>query len=100
MTEQEIAVELKDHENEIKSLKHRMDNAEGVINEVHEIATSVKLLAQESKNTGEKVDKLSDKVERIESKPAEEWSKLKTAIITAICTAIVTAAIAALITIL
>lgn len=100
MTQETVAEKITAHDLEIDALKRRMDNAESVITEVHDIATSVKLLAQESKNTGDKVDKISDKIELLEKKPGEEWAKLKTAIVTCICTAIITACIAAVMSIL
>jgi len=100
VTDEEIAIKLEAHTHEIKSLKHRMDGAEEIIKEVHNIATSVQLLAQESKSTGDKVDNLAEKLESLEAKPIEDWSKVKVSAITAVVTALMTAAVAAIINIL
>ena len=81
MDDIELTRTLADHDNEIKGLKRRMKDVEDVTKEIHHIATSVELLAVEAKNTGDKVDKLSDKVESIEKKPAEKAEKMKDAVI-------------------
>ena len=100
MDEVELAERLSDHKHRIGSLEHRMEKAEGLIDVVHEVATSVQLLAQESKSTGKKIDNLTEKVETLENRPADEWSKVKLAAITAVITAILSAAVAAIINIL
>lgn len=97
MTQTEIEVKFEDHEHEIKSLKHRMDKAEDIIESIRGLSTSVQLLAQESKTTRQSVDSLAEKVEALDNAPKEMWSKLKTTIITAVATAIVTALISAII---
>lgn len=45
MTNEEIAVRLENHEQEIKSLKHRMDEQEGKDKTLTELTISVKTLA-------------------------------------------------------
>lgn len=79
--EVDLAEKLSDHKHRIGSLEHRMDAAENVIQEIHDISTSVQLLAQESKSTGEKVDILTSKVTTIEKKPGEKAEKMKDSII-------------------
>ena len=54
-----------------------MDEVEDVTKEIHHMATSVELLAAEAKATGEKVDDMSRKVEKLEHKPGEKAEKLK-----------------------
>ncbi len=93
--EVELAEKLSDHKHRIGSLEHRMDAAETVIHEIHDISTSVQLLAQESKATGEKVDALSDKVGKIEKEPGEKAVKLKDTIISEALKVIVSAAVGA-----
>lgn len=100
MDEIELTEKLSDHKHRIGSLEHRMDRAEGIIDVVHEVATSVQLLAQESKNTGKKIDNLTEKVEEMEKKPGDEWSKTKVAAITAIVTGLISAGLGAIINIL
>ena len=85
----EITKQLTKHHEEIGSLKHRMDEVEEVTKDIHHMATAVELLAVEAKNTGDKVDKMSQKVEKLESKPAEKADKLKDAIVTSVVTLII-----------
>ena len=47
---QDVAVALEGHEHEIKSLKHRMVAVEEGQRAMNELATSVKLMAEEQKN--------------------------------------------------
>lgn len=89
MDEVKLAETLSDHKHRIGSLEHRMDKSEKIIDEIRNIATSVQLLAQESKATGEKVDNLTEKVETIEAKPGKDWSSIKVAVVTSAITLIV-----------
>lgn len=100
MDEVKLVETLTDHKNKIGSLEHRMDKAECVLDEIRKLATSVQLLAEESKNTGEKVQKLTDKVDLLESAPGKKWTTVQTVAITAVVTALVSAAVGALINIL
>lgn len=90
LDELEVVRQLTDHENEIGSLKHRMSEVQSVVKEIHTMATSIELLAAEAKNTGEKVDKLTTKVECIEAKPAQSWDSLKSTIIGCVVTFVIT----------
>lgn len=92
-----VTQQLTEHHEEIGSLKHRMTTAEEVIKEIHDISTSVKLLAQESKNTGQKVDTLTAKVSEIEKKPGQKAEKLKDTVISDIVKLLVAAIVGGLI---
>lgn len=81
MDEVELVRTLTDHDNEIKSLKHRMNNAEEVTKEIRSMAVSIERMAVEAKNTGEKVDSMAAKVEALEKKPGEKAEKLKDTVI-------------------
>ena len=94
MNNEEIAVKLTDHENEISSLKHRMNKAEDKIEQIHELTTSVKLIAQKQDNVVSKLDSLTNTVAEINKQPAEKWNKVTSTILTAVVSAIVTAVIA------
>lgn len=102
--EVETMVKLTDHDNEIGSLKHRMDKAERTIDQIHELTTSVKLIAQKQDNIGQKIDSVTDKVTavsnevaNIKAQPAEKWNKVTSTILTGLVSAIVTAIAAAII---
>lgn len=73
---QDVAVALEGHEHEIKSLKHRMVAVEEGQRAMNELATSVKLMAEEQKNISEKVDKIDKKMTTAEGRPAERWDSL------------------------
>ena len=100
MNEVELAEALSDHKHRIGSLEHRMLKAENLIEEIRTLSGSVQLLAQESKNTGEKVDNLTEKVEGLEAVPGKKWGTVQTAILSSAITAGVAAVAAAIIYIL
>lgn len=91
---------LSDYKHRIGSLEHRMNRAEGIIEEIRDLTGSVKMLAMESKNTGEKVDNLTEKVEMLESEPGKKWGTVQTVAITAITTGIISMSITAIISLL
>lgn len=100
MDEKELMVTLTDHENRIKSLGHRMDKAENMIEEIRNLNTSVQLMAQEQKNAGEKLDTLTNKVEKLDNQPKEAFNSLKMTVITSIITLVVGALVGALVKLL
>ena len=61
MTDEEVAVKFENHEQQIKSLKHRMDEQEEQGKSLSSLALSVQ------KSQGERLAKL-------ESEPGERWS--------------------------
>lgn len=76
MTDTDVAVRLENHEQQIKSLKHRMDEQEEQGKSLSSLALSVQKLAMsmesmiaEQKNQGARLAKL-------ESEPAERWSSM------------------------
>lgn len=92
----EITKQLTKHHEEIGSLKHRMDEVTKVTNEIHHMATAVEVLALEAKNTGEKVDNMAKKVEKLESKPAEKAEKVKDTAISSAISVVVGAVLGAI----
>ena len=93
MDDIKLAETLSDHNHRIGWLEERMGKAENLIEEIRNLSGSVQLLAQESKNTGEKIDDLTQKVDRLEAVPAKKWGTVQTVALTAAITAIVTAVI-------
>ena len=76
MTDTEVAVKLENHDQQIKSLKHRMDEQEEQGKSLSSLALSVQKLAlslesmiEEQKNQGARLAKL-------EAEPAERWSSM------------------------
>lgn len=97
MENEKIAMMLTDHENEIGSIKHRLTKAENTIEQIHELTTSVKLIAQKQDNVVEKLDSLTTTVTAINNEPKETYKNIRTTIITGIVSALVTAVAAFLI---
>lgn len=95
MEDVELVRTLTDHDNEIKSLKRRMNNVEEVTKEIRGMALSIERMAIEAKNTGDKVDSMAAKVEALEKKPGEKAEKLKDSLITDMLKVIVGAALGA-----
>ena len=76
MTNEEIAVKLEDHEHEIGSLKHRMKAAEEANHTLNRLATAVEVMAAKQTSMSESVERLTDKVDALEAKPAKRWDGL------------------------
>ena len=64
-----------------KSNTHRIDNLEAKIEDIHELASSVKLLASETKAMREDVNDMNSRLKEVEEKPAKNWDKVITTII-------------------
>lgn len=77
MTNEEIAVTLKDHENEIKSLKHRMNEREEKDKTLSDLATSVKTLAVNMEYMAKEQQKQGERLERLEHEPVEDFKHYK-----------------------
>lgn len=95
MTDEAVAVALKDHENEIKSLKHRMDEQEENDRTLTDLTTSVKTLAINMEYMAKEQTKQGDRLERLEREPAESHKYFKRTIWTSIITTVVGAVIGA-----
>ena len=76
MTHEEIAVKLEDHEHEIGSLTHRMKAAEEANRALNRLATAVEVLAARQSSMSDSMERLTGKVETLESKPARRWEAL------------------------
>lgn len=102
MTAEEIAVRLENHEQEIKSLKHRMTEQEEKDKILTELITSVKTLAvnmeymaKEQQNQAKEQQKQGERLERLEHEPTDEYKYYKRQIISCIITAVIGAVIGA-----
>ncbi len=75
---------------QIKTMFKQIADIRTLSNSVHDLATSVALLAQAQKEMSVKVDDLSDDVDEIKARPGKAWDKVISVIITAVVTAVVT----------
>ncbi len=93
MTNEEIALKLTDHEHEIKSLKHRIDEQEEKGNALNELAISVKVLAVNMENMGKEQIKQGERLERLEREPADDQRYYKRTVVSCIITGVISAVV-------
>ncbi|MBE6720626.1 MAG: hypothetical protein E7571_08265 [Ruminococcaceae bacterium] len=98
MNNEEIAIKLENHENQIKSLKHRMDETEKNNGALLELSTSVKILATNMEHMAKEQEKQGKRLERLEREPAEEHKYYKRTILACIITTVVGALLGGLLT--
>lgn len=72
-----------------KSAHHRLDKLENDIGEIKELTIAVKEIAMETKANREDVNKINERLEDIEQKPAKNWDKIITTVIGTVVGAIV-----------
>lgn len=100
MNEQQIALKLNDHDHEIKSLKHRVEEVEQKQSEIGELTQSVNKLAI---NMGYMVDEQKEQGERLkklEAEPADNAKYYKRTIISCVITTVIGGILGALIALL
>ena len=105
MTTEEIAVKFENHEQEIKSLKHRMQKQEENYKIFKEMDTSIKTLTvnmeyqvKETQKINEQQQKIDERLERIEHEPTEDYKHYKRLIIGCIITTVIGAGVGAILT--
>lgn len=96
MTNEEIAVRLENHEQEIKSLKHRMDEQEGKDKTLTELTISVKTLATNMEYMAKEQQKQGERLERLEHEPVDNYKHYKRLVIGCVLTTIIGALLGAI----
>lgn len=97
MTNEDIAVRLENHEQEIKSLKHRMKEQEDRDKALSELTVSVKTLAVNMEYMAKEQKKQGEHLEQLEHEPAENYKYYRRLIIGCIFTTIIGAVVGAII---
>lgn len=100
MTNEEIAVRLENHEQEIKSLKHRMNDHDEKDKTLTELTTSVKTLAVNMEYMAKEQQKQGERLERLEHEPSENYKYYKRLIIGCVFTTIVGAILGAILAVI
>lgn len=77
------------HTEQIKTLFGQLGEIKSLVEGVHELVGTVKVLASEQKNTSAKVDGLANDLEEIKTKPGKRWDNVITVVVTAGITALV-----------
>jgi hypothetical protein len=90
MGENELAVKLAEIDERCKANTNRIEKLEIEQETLSSIATSVAVLANEQKSMSKKVDSIDEKVDKLESIPANRWNGLVEKIIYAAAGGIIT----------
>lgn len=88
MSEQDVAVQLENHDNHIKSLEKRMDKQEKKSEVLNDLAMSIQKLAFGMDSMNKKQDSMSIRLEEIEKRPAQAWNTMTRTIFTTIVSAV------------
>lgn len=85
------ALALKLQETTDRSVRNegRIKKLEGEHEALHQLATSVAVMAEQLKTMNENVDTLSDKVDALESKPVKRWEGMVDKVLFAVAGAFV-----------
>lgn len=84
MDETKTTEELAIHDENIKSLKRRMDKVEEQSKAINDLAISVKELAINMNAMNEKQEEQGKRLAELESKPSKRWEQVVSIIITTI----------------
>ena len=96
MSRDAIAAEFKRKDDEDRRQNKRIDILEKNFEHMHNIASSVEILAQNMKSMCEEQKKQGERIDKLESAPGESWNKIKTGILSAIAGAVGTGIVAAI----
>lgn len=88
MDDLDIVKQLTNHDENIKSLKHRMDKVEEQSDAINNLAISVKELALNINIMNERQEEYGKRLTELESKPAKRWEQVVSIIITTLVGAI------------
>lgn len=92
MTETEVAVTIAEHGKEIGSLKHRMDEQEAQNKIIQDLILSVQKLAFNMESMLKEQTRQGDRLQKLESEPADNWKETKRTIITSVISTLAGAA--------
>lgn len=84
VTKAEYSVMVKRVEDEEKRQNHRLEELEGDVKEIHQLAISVNSMAVSVDNLTKEIAKQSIRLEKIEAEPAENWNKAVWVVVSAL----------------
>ena len=90
----EIRAQQAGFDEQHKTIFRRLDQQDKLIESVNNLATSNKLLAEEQKRQGKRLDGLCEDVEEIKAKPGKRWEAIIEKALFAIVGALVAYALA------
>ena len=92
--EYEFAQKLTELDARSKSNTKRLDKLEELTEVVHELATTMKLMAEKQAHTADTVERLDTKLTAIEEEPAKRWKAIVEKVILTVVAALVGFALA------
>lgn len=92
--EVEFAQKLAEIDSRSKSNTKRLDRLEELTETVHELAMTMKLMADKQERTAETVERLDTKLSAIEQEPAKRWKSVVDKVILTVVAALVGFALA------
>lgn len=95
MNNEEIVKKITEHDEKIKVANHRIDDLEEQQKQIQDLTLSVQELAMSVKSMVEVQKTHSEKINELESKPAQNWDTMQRTVLTAIVSAIAGAAVIA-----
>lgn len=90
MNQEEMSIMLAKHEENIKTIFHRLDSLESLALSVNDMALSVKEMTTIQAEQTKKIDKICGDVDTLKAKPEKRWETVIGCIITAVVTALIT----------
>lgn len=84
MNGEEIAATLATHDNRLKVSEHRINDLEEQQKQIQELTIAVKELAMSVKNMVTEQKEQSDRIEKLESEPGQNWQNIKRTALTTI----------------
>jgi tetrahydromethanopterin S-methyltransferase subunit F len=79
-----------------KTIFHQLDEIRADVNDIHELSASVKVIATETVNISQKVDKIDNRLSEVEKQPVAAYTHYKRLIAGCVITGVLGAIIAAL----
>ena len=89
MTNEEIALRLQETTDRSVRNEGRIKKLEGDHEVLHQLATSVAVMAQQMENMNGSVEALSGKVDTLESKPGKRWDAIVDKAVWAVLAAVI-----------
>lgn len=83
-------------EKELENLERRVEKLENIFDTVNKLTVQIEKLALETKYSREDINKLIERVDLLEQKPAKRWDTVITSILTGIIGAVIGAIVAIL----
>lgn len=79
-----------------KTVFHKLDEIKADVNDIHELSASVKVIATETVNISQKVDKIDNRLSEVEKQPVAAYTHYKRLIAGCIITCVIAALVASI----